>query len=402
LTQLLWIKFSRSSGQPAVARGLRFAPPVRLETLDDLMQRFGDLMKKVPIIIIILFFNFIFAGICSAGEDEACGDPCGKPTAWAEFNVVTLKMTVPNAPGYAIWDSKFDKETFDIQVDVEISDGKEIKKGKILMVGGRVMATQGPVTEPGYEIDALDAAILQHQLVVRMLGESLPNGPADIKGVKSIDFIKTKTGIQFATPSAQGFIAPPWTVKGGIKVQANDIVEYSLLLTSGTKGKPADQGGEYSAQFDGKLSKIESAKISDALPLEGWKLYGVGVQTRKEGNATAYDYGAAPATTAYKSIADIRKKLAQDNYPGEPDPSKDFTGFWKEKCEETFGLQIMPYGTDGKYSIIFCGQGGCGKQGSDGRNSFITKDKNYEVISEDKIKIRRSDGWDTYDLSPHI
>lgn len=353
-------------------------------------------MNKATFAIIMILLHMIFVSICAAGEEAACGDPCGKPTLWADFNAVTLKVTAPNAHGYAIWNSKYDKETFDIQIDVEASDGKEIKKGKILMVGGRVMATKGPVTEPGYEIDSLDEAILQQQLVVRMLGESLPKGPADIKGVKAIDFTKTKTGIKFATPSASGFIAPPWTVKGEIKVIANDVVEYSLLLTSGTKGKPADQGGEYSAHFDGKLSKTESAKISDTLSLEGWDLYGVGVKTRKEGKATAYDYGATPATTAYKSIADVRKKLAQDDYHGEPDPSKNFTGFWKTKCEDAFGLQIMPFGTDGKYSIIFCGPGGCGKQGSDGSNTFITKDKNYEIISEDNIKIRSVDGWDTY------
>lgn len=353
-------------------------------------------MKKVSFAIIILLINLIFVSICSAGKDKAGGDTCGQPTPWDEFNAVELKMTVPNKPGYSIWNSKFDKETFDIQVEVETSDGKQTKKGKILMVGGRVMATQGPITEPGYEIDALDATILYQKLVIRLLGESLPNGPAAINGVRKIDFAKKNTGIQFATPSAQGFISPPWRVKGEIQVIAKDVIRYKLMLTSGTKGKLVYEGGDFSANFIGKLSKTASAKISDAMPLDGWNLYGVGVQSRKEGNSKIYDYGAAPATTTYKSIAEIRKKLAQDDYPGEPDPSMNFTGFWKEKCEDAFGLQIMPYGTDGKYSIIFCGPGGCGKQGSDGTNTFITKDRNYEVLSEDKIRIRSVDGWDTY------
>lgn len=352
-------------------------------------------MRIVSFGITVLVLCLALGSVCSAGEDEACGDPCGKPTPWNDFNVVDLKMTVPNSPGYAIWNSQSDKETYDIQVDVETSDGKEMKKGKILMVGGRVMATKGPITEPGYEIDALDSAILEQILVIRLLGASMPNGPTE-KGSQQIDLSNAKTGIQFATPSAQGFIAPPWEVKGEVRVLTDDLVEYSLALTSGSKGKPADQGGEYSANFDGKLSKKATAKINDAMSLDGWDLYGVGVQTRKEGNATAYDYGAAPTATTYKTVADIRKKLAEDDYPGEPDPTKNFTGFWKEKCEDPFGLQIMPYGTDGKYSVIFCGPGGCGKQGSDGRNTFITKDKNYEVISEDEIKIKGSDSWDIY------
>ena len=352
-------------------------------------------MRIVTFGITVLVFCLALGSVCSAGENETCGDPCGKPTPWDDFNVVDLKMSVPNSPGYAIWNSQSDKEAYDIQVDVETSDGKETKKGKILMVGGRVMATKGPITEPGYEIDALDSAILEQILVIRLLGASMPNGPTE-RGSQQIDFSNAKTGIQFATPSAQGFIAPPWKVKGEVRVLASDVVEYSLALTSGTMGKPADQGGEYSANFVGKLSKKATAKINDAMSLDGWNLYGVGAQTRKEGSATAYDYGAAPATTTYKTIADIRKKLAVDDYPGEPDPAKNFTGFWKEKCEDPFGLQIMPFGTDGKYSIIFCGPGGCGKQGSDGRNTYITKDRNYEVISENEIKIKRSDGWDTY------
>ncbi len=352
-------------------------------------------MRIVSVGITVLVFCLALGSICRAGEDASCGDPCGKPTPWNDFNVLNLKMSVPNSPGYAIWNSQSDKETYDIQVDVETSDGKETKKGKIMMVGGRVMATKGPITEPGFEIDALDSAILEQILVIRLLGASMPNGPRE-KGSQQIDFSNAKTGIQFATPSAQGFIAPPWRVKGEVRVLGNGVVEYSLALTSGTKGKPADQGGEYSANFTGNLSKKATAKISDETSLDGWNLYGVGVQTRKEGNSMAYDYGAAPATTKYKTVADIRKKLAEDDYPGEPDSSKNFTGFWKEKCEEPFGLQIMPYGTDGKYSIIFCGPGGCGKQGEDGRNTFITKDRHYQVISENEIKIRRSDGWDTY------
>ena len=184
-------------------------------------------------------------------------------------------MTVPNTPGYGIWNSQSDKETYDIQVDIETSDGKETKKGKIMMVGGRVMATKGPITEPGYEIDALDSAILEQILVIRLLGASIPNGPTE-KGIQQIDFTNQKTGIKFATPSASGFIAPPWKVKGEVRVLSGDVVEYSLELTSGTKGKSADQGGEFSANFIGKLSKKATAKISDETSLDGWNLYGGG------------------------------------------------------------------------------------------------------------------------------
>ena len=326
--------------------------------------------------------------------EDKCGDPCGKPTAWDEFNKFELKVTGPKEPGYSFWKGTFDKESLDIQIDVEVWDGKKITKGQMFMIGGRVLVTKGPVTEPGYEIDALDAPVLEQELVFRLLGAALPSGPDKINGVRKINYKSEKTGIQFATPSAQGFISAPWRVTGDVKIVAPNVIEYRLRLTAAGTGHPT--GGEYEANFVGRLSKVASAKINDSMPLSGWNLFGVGVQTRNEANGTAIDYGAAPTTALYKTVADIRKKLAEDEYPGEPDPSKNFTGFWKQDCDQAFGLRIMPYGTDGKYSIVFCGPGGCGDPDGDGRITFITKDRNYQVISESEIKERSSNGWDTY------
>ena len=352
----------------------------------------NKLLNLVVITLVWLTSGVLFA----APQQDACEDPCGKPTAWDDFNKFELKMTVPNEPGYSFWKGTFDKESLDIQIDVEVWDGKKITKGQIYMVGGRFLATRGPVTEPGYEIDALDAPILEQELVVRLLGAALPRGPQEIKGVRKIDYKNEKTGIQFATPSAQGFISAPWSVSGDVNVVAPNVIEYRLRLAAAGTGNPAGRGGEYAANFDGHLFKIASAKIEDSMPLGGWNLSGVGVQTRTEGNGPAIDYGTAPTPAPYKTVADIRKKIAEDDYPGEPDLSKNFTGFWKEDCDQAFGLQIMPHGTDGKYSIVFCGPGGCGDPDREGRITFITKDRDYDVVSESEIRERSANGWDTY------
>ena len=349
------------------------------------------------VIVYILVICLCHETIHAASEKERCDDPCGKSTAWNEFNVFELKVTMPQKTGYESWHGRFDKESSDIQIDVETFDGQRTTHGKILLVGGRVMATQGPITEPGYEIDALDAPVLEQRLVTSLLGRVLPDGPTRVEAVRTIDFTDEKTGIQFATPSAQGFIPAPWHVTGEVKLAGPDDIKYQLTLTATIKQQSPASSQGYVATFTGRLSKEASVKIDDALPLEGWNLFGLGVQKRKGSGGTTFDYSAAPATTLYKIVADIRKKIAEDDYPGEPDPSNNFTGFWKEDCEQAFGLQIMPYGKDGKYSVTFCGPGGCGTAGEDGKNTFITKDPDYEVVSESKIKVRNVDnGWDTY------
>ena len=46
--------------------------------------------------------------------------------------------------------------------------------------------------------------------------------------------------------------------------------------------------------------------------------------------------------------------------------------------------QIMHHGSDGKYTIVFCGPGGCLDRSK--TTSFITGDKkHYEVVSADEL-----------------
>lgn len=328
---------------------------------------------------------------------ETCEDPCGKPTAWNTFNAIQLKLTMPGKADYQLWRGIFDDKSNDIQIDVETSDGRRTSKGKILLFDSRVMAIRGPITEAGYESAALDAAVLQMRLVVRLLGETLPDGPVAVNGERRIHIKKEKTGIQFATAGAQGFIAPPWEVMGEIKRLAPDDFSFDLSLTAASAGHAAENTGGYVANFTGRLSKVASAKIDDGMLLKGWDVFALGPKIRKYGNETMIDYGATPAAGDYKMVSDIRNKIAADDYAGEPDASMNFTGFWKEDCEQAFGLQIMLYGKDGKYSVTFCGPGGCGTVGEDGKNTFITKDPDYDVVSESALKIRNAENrWDTY------
>jgi hypothetical protein len=351
---------------------------------------------RVPRLLVAVFVICLcHQGVCDASGKENCDDPCGKPTPWENFNSFELRVTVPGKPGSQFWRGRFDKESDDIQIDVESTDGHEATKGRILLVGGRVMAIQGPIAEAGYEIDALDAPVLYQKLVIRLLGEAFPDGPARMIGGRSVDVKNARTGIQFATPSAQGFIQAPWHLTGRVNALSPNNVRYELALTAA--GPASESSRKYVANFEGRLSNITTARIDDHMQLDGWQVLGLGVQTRQEVHGKVFDYGAAPTGARYKEVADIRKKIAVDNYPGEPDPSKNFTGFWKQNCDEAFGLQIMPYGKDGRYSVIFCGPGGCGTPGEEGKNTFITKDPDYIVISDSELKIRNADSdWDAY------
>jgi hypothetical protein len=71
----------------------------------------------------------------------------------------------------------------------------------------------------------------------------------------------------------------------------------------------------------------------------------------------------------HATVADIRQQLAIEDSPGKAGFSRNFTGFWKEGCSDSFGLRTVDQ--PGMYTVTFCGPGGCAdEQGK--RKTFIT------------------------------
>lgn len=325
---------------------------------------------------------------CAAQHGNCDGDQCKNLKAWRDFNSFSLRASTPGDANYIFWEGSFDRENDDIQVDVEEALSGKTLKGKILMIGGRVMAIHGPIAEPGYEIDALDGPMLELQLVEKILGRVLPNGPASVHGSAEIDFNDKKTGIQIATPSAGGTIQAPWHVVGRAKSLAPEGIQYQLTLTS---RKSEGDAATRTQVLSGRLFDTTQTRIDDQLQLSAWTLFRVGPQSKKENGSTIIDYSAA-RMTSYKTVADVRKEIVAEDSPGEADPSKDFTGFWKTNCDDAFGLQIKHIGSEGKYSVVFCGPGGCGAP-SESPPTFITKDPHYQVVGEDELRLAGGDSY---------
>ena len=82
---------------------------------------------------------------------------------------------------------------------------------------------------------------------------------------------------------------------------------------------------------------------------------------------------------------------------GRPKPS--LTGFWKDHCEDDFGLKIEPADGD-RYSVSFCGPGGCFEPGTYRPNSPIFGDQAYRVIDGNTLEVLGGDGFTTYYRCP--
>jgi len=73
----------------------------------------------------------------------------------------------------------------------------------------------------------------------------------------------------------------------------------------------------------------------------------------------------------------------------------DFTGLWKEDCEQLYGLQFKPLEKQGVYSVSLCGPAGCLDPGTYRPNTTVQGDPTYDVLYAEEILIKQPRGDST-------
>ena len=335
--------------------------------------------------------------VAAGSEAKDCAsnaDPCGKRTEWNEFETVRLRMTQVGSPGVMSSYLQTSRMNNDLRGDIDITGQPQPQHGTILMVGGKVFVSNGLTLEPGAEIDALDGPMLYTILATKILSRALPAGPDMLAGPQKVAHRDATTGIQFATPSAEGFVSPPWSVSGTVAPKPDHSVDFDLVLTwsAADESKVVHQ---IEMHLSGLLKHDTSFRLDDSMSLRGWSVLGVGPIVEHTANGTRLDYGTKPATGDPRTIGDIRRQLAIEDSPGKPDLSVNLAGFWKEKCTDGFGLRIQRIDTPGMYTVTFCGPGGCGDDRGE-RKTFITGDPHYKVVSAVELQAGPEGNRSTY------
>jgi hypothetical protein len=70
----------------------------------------------------------------------------------------------------------------------------------------------------------------------------------------------------------------------------------------------------------------------------------------------------------------------------------DFTGFWKTRCSDAYGIQIKKQ-TETLFSVSFCGPGGCFEPGTWMPNTPIIGDPQYRVINPTTLELEHGESW---------
>ena len=226
-----------------------------------------------------------------AGQDE-----------WQQGNRVKLRpggfegqslITMEMGSGGDVWIRQEEKDT---------TKNSESSGVTLLLVGGKAVAVTGGELPTGGELELLDRAGLQLQLVEHLLARAYPDGPASVTGHEKFTVTEKKEPIRLGTTGARGYFSPPWSVSGVATPLAADKIGFDFTFTFASEAPK--QKKAHPLKFAGIWQRdSRPPHFDDRLPLGGWKIYLLETHEGEQGKV------AAAPTSQYTTLGDLRQAL---------------------------------------------------------------------------------------------
>lgn len=214
--------------------------------------------------------------------------PAEGSAAWTP-NDISVSRTVAGQPGSV--SSHFEVgANGDARIAVDLRTEGMRTRGTILLINGRWILTQGFTGAEGREIEALDAAALNSQLVIVLLTAALPSGPPAPGAPQHVRVAEKNNPIKIATASRSAEYLAPWTVVGSVTVQAAEApASYQLSFTY------PEQGLARTIDFAGSVGNVKSPlEFPDSMKLAGWKIHRLPSPEGSSGHPDQAAHRAAP------------------------------------------------------------------------------------------------------------
>ena len=191
----------------------------------------------------------------------------------------------------------------DARINVNVRDGNSHTKGSILLIAGHWMLTQGFTPTEGAEIDLMDVANLNAQLVLKLLAFALPKGPP-IPGLpQRVNYSDSANPIEVATSSASGQYDAPWEVDGTVTVESLSApAVYRLTFAFTNQGLPV------TLNLAGRVA--DSATLvffPDSMKLRGWAVHKIGPSQERHPDGVTLDFAARPNAPKATTVGELRR-----------------------------------------------------------------------------------------------
>ena len=188
--------------------------------------------------------------------------------------------------------------------DLELRHNSEnTTNGIMLLLSGKHLLIKNIKLENGKETDLMDTGGLMYQLVAKLLGKAMPEGPAYIKSNKSLTITEDNTDISVATTSSGGTYPAPWKATFDLSRSKNTI-NYKINFIYNIKDNKQNN-----LLLSGAWNNIEKTILPDKYSLKDFKTYSLGpIQTNN-----SIGYGVKKTNTKFANIGEFRSSINKQN-----------------------------------------------------------------------------------------
>ncbi len=195
--------------------------------------------------------------------------------------------------------STYDISGNDLKITIETQGKGKHQTAELMLVNGQCqwMLAKNVPLEKGYEIDALDGAVLNLKLVLELLREAAPGGPSQITNKTNFNVQEKSRSITLSTASASGGIEAPWSLQATIEPITAQRLSFELTLKHSE-----------TIHFSGTWQKDSTPPVfADDIQLDGWQILAIGFIKTTNADGTILDFGAQVARKHPRTLGELRK-----------------------------------------------------------------------------------------------
>jgi hypothetical protein len=227
---------------------------------------------------------------------------------WARGNRLLLGVTQPALGFAAEW--RFERSTTgDVFLERKENRGGSLEAGSMLLLTGRgALLAHGARLQPGRELDAMNGPLLMRQLVMRLLEQSVPDGPGKLGRDLRLDVSERTRTLSVTGIGTQAEFLAPWRLTGTIGPAGPGKVKFDLEFTS-TARSPA--GARYETSIVGIWQNAPPPVVfADDMPLRGWQVYQIKPVVLGRGAENIIGFGTS-APMGFPNLGAVRRRVAQ-------------------------------------------------------------------------------------------
>ena len=229
-------------------------------------------------------------------------------TLWYQVGHVELAATTSAGDLAATW--QFDRaDNGDMRIIKDEQRGTGKIKGAVLSIcDDQAVIFKDIVPAIRHELQERDDPIMYLQVVLRLLGRALPEGPSSVTVNKKLDVADDKAPLRVRKgDSAQLEFGAPWRAQGSANPGGQGQIRFELAFNYADKARGGARSELKLSGIWQQLSRLRA--LDNKFSLAGWQVHRIDTLANIVGGNTTLSTVAHTQALQFATVGDLRSRI---------------------------------------------------------------------------------------------